>query len=159
MIMEFLDNFPTYRHTKLVGGNVRVDHNSGVTRWLGSKWLVRPLLRVIPSFGRVSPGFISIAESRYSRVKHQPRGIVRLAHYPRTDHQAESQADGLVQRLSLPSNQLENCGAGGGESRASSGGASGEADWGGQKPHFGSAERPKRAALPPQDTTVTCNSW
>src|SRR5713101_4267219 len=69
--MEFLDNFPTYRHTKLVGGNVRVDHNSGVTRGLGSKWLVRPLLRVIPSFGRVSPGFISIAESRYSRVKHQ----------------------------------------------------------------------------------------
>src|SRR5229473_1924197 len=121
--MEFLDNFPTYRHTKLVGGNVRVDHNSRVTRWLGSKWLVRPLLRVIPSFGRISPGFISIAESRYSRVKHQPRGIVRLAHDPRTDHQAESQADGLVQRLSLPSSQLENCGAGGGESRASSGGA------------------------------------
>ena len=27
---------------------------------------------------------------------------------------------------------------------------SGEADWGGQKPHSGCAERPKRAALPPQ---------
>jgi len=36
------------------------------------------------------------------------------------------------------------------------GSVGGEADWGGQNQHSGSAEQPKRAALPPQRASATC---